>query len=115
MPSDREQRLLHTILKDSQDVLRLILLLLSDVETSVSEWTDLIRGNGNAPSPNTSSTFPLLETLLKALDRDPDKLDEVNRLIDDLRKSPEGINLIPPGFEDIWDPIWAVRQEMSDG
>ena len=54
--------------------------------------------------------LPLFESLLRALEREPAKLDHVAGLIEDLRKTPEGEALIPEGFTEIWDPIWAARE-----
>ena len=48
--------------------------------------------------------------LAQALERDAAKLDQVARLIDDLRKTPEGEALIPEGFAEVWDPVWAARE-----
>ncbi len=115
MPADRRERLLQSILKSSQDFLRLILLLLSDVDITASQWAEVIAHRRPDASAGAFVGFPLLETLLKALDRDPTKLDDVSRLVEDLRRTPEGSELIPKGFDSIWDPIWAVRQEMLDG
>jgi hypothetical protein len=30
-----------------------------------------------------------------------------------LRKQPDGNGLFPPNFDEVWEPIWAVRQGTS--
>ena len=53
--------------------------------------------------------MPLLEHLLRALHRSPDKLDQVHRLIEDLRRTPEGRSILPPELDSVWEPINRVR------
>ena len=45
--------------------------------------------------------------LLRALDRDPARLDEVDRLYREL-----GQGLFPERFSEIWGPIWAARERL---
>ena len=40
--------------------------------------------------------------MLRALDRNPEKLDSVARFVADLRATPEGRELLPPDFDAIW-------------
>ena len=53
---------------------------------------------------------PLLEALLEALERSPRSLDEVERLVKDLSRTPEGRELLPEGFEAIFGPVRAVSR-----
>lgn len=109
-PPDRRERVLHALLRDPQQVLRLIWLLLEAEELAVQDWEGLGSGNGAWRSSDPGG-MPILEKMLKALDRDPTKLDELARLIADLRRTPEGAALLPPGLDAIWEPIWEIREE----
>jgi hypothetical protein len=114
-PADRRERLLRTLLSDANQVLRLIWLLLSEDELGVQEWVEAARrsqAGSEAWRDAEAAGFPILETMLKALGRDPAKLDEVGRLVADLRRTPEGAALLPPGFDAIWEPIWKTREEL---
>jgi hypothetical protein len=113
-PADRRDRLLRALLKDRAQVLRLLRLLLA--QSSV-EALGLLQGDGEG-SVSTGQgaepgAAPLLETLVRALDRSPGRLDEVARLVDDLGRTPEGRDLLPPEFDTVWAPIWAARQRRS--
>jgi hypothetical protein len=113
-PEDRYQRLLLQLLSDKTRLLRFIQLLLSD--ESIDEWEGLdATPSASSDEHDVQSTFmnglPLFESLLRALKRNPDKLDEIARLVTDIKSVPGGEKLIPEGFEDIWNPIWEVRQE----
>jgi hypothetical protein len=54
----------------------------------------------------------LFESLLRALDRDPERIDQVAQLIEDLCQTPEGRRLVPPRVEEILHPIWEVRRQQ---
>ena len=47
--------------------------------------------------------------MLRALAHDPHALDQVEKLVDDLSKTPEGRELLPVGLDEILTPIRAVR------
>lgn len=55
----------------------------------------------------------LLEALLASLARDPKRLDQAARLIDDLRRTPEGADLLPPDLDRVWAAVWKIRQELA--
>jgi hypothetical protein len=75
---------------------------------------DMVQGYQNSRSGFMSnfSEMPLFEALVRALERSPGKLDQVKRLIDDLRQSPDGDQLLPKDFDVIWQPVWQARQEL---
>lgn len=110
-PADRKERLLRDLLRDSQTLLRFLVLLLADdpeqLFVELRQTATAAEANGPAQS---AAALPLLEHLLRTLQRAPERLDQVQRLIDDLRKTPEGRSLVPPEFEAIWEPIRRVRR-----
>jgi hypothetical protein len=114
-PSDRKERLLCDMLSDSRTLIRFLLMLLSDdPERLLSELQQM------SATPETTSGapghdgLPLLEHMLASLHRCPEKLDQVHRLIEDLRKTPEGRSILPPELEAVWGPIGQVRRERLD-
>lgn len=113
-PEDRRERILRSVLKDRGRVLRFLLFLLADGDPQqasalfVSRDGASAQGDGNAAGVE----LPLLESMLRALEREPTKLDHVARVIEDLRKTPEGEALIPEGFTEVWEPIWAARESV---
>ena len=56
---------------------------------------------------------PLFECMVRALNRDPQRIDDLNNLIQDLRGNPETQNLLPEGLDEIWKPIWEARKMMG--
>ncbi|MFO0821178.1 MAG: phospholipase D family protein [Pirellulales bacterium] len=112
-PSDRQERLLQDLLKDSRTLLRFLMLLLSD---DPEHLFDEIRGIGKSTDSDsekrTNELLPLLEHLLRALHQSPDKLGQVHRLIEDLRKTPEGRSILPAELELVWEPINRAREQI---
>jgi hypothetical protein len=112
-PPDRRERLLLALLKDAHHVLKYLLMLLADDGWDARKALDILEGTqgGGNHRPNDSDFgLPLLEPMLRALARDPAKLDRVAQLVADLSKTPEGRAMIPEGFARIWLPIWRVKE-----
>jgi hypothetical protein len=115
-PADREHRLLLAMLSNKTRVLRYLLMLLASDEWSVRQTLDIIRkqiGKGGRGANGHFSGLPLLEPMLRALHRDPTKLDAINRLVEDLRKTEGGRERLPGDFDDVWQPIWQARGNIQ--
>jgi hypothetical protein len=113
-PSDRGERILQSLLKDKGSVMRFLLLLLSDEELRVMDITQLADGESRTTKPfGRSATESLLESFLRALVRNPSSLAQVEKVIADLRKTPEGRAVLPDGLDEIWQPIWAAYKEVG--
>ena len=111
-PEDRRDRVLRAVLRDQDRVLRFLLFLLADGDPRQAAGM-LASGHQTGESEGEDQLvfdLPLLESLLRALDREPARLDHVAALIDDLRKTPDGQALIPEGFTEVWEPVWAARE-----
>jgi hypothetical protein len=117
MPADRRERLLKVLLRNRGEVLRFLLFLLADEDSdALCKLAGLRKRLGSEDGNDGAWIHPelsLLEPLLRTLHRHPERLDRVAKLVDDLRKSPDGLNLLPPGFTEAWEPIWKVRQELQ--
>jgi hypothetical protein len=113
-PVNRDTRLLRLLLGDAERFLRYLLMLLSDdarEPASLADLLDALEGDGGKWQ-HTAASLPLLEALLRTLAHDPGRLDQVQRLIEDLRADAEGEALLPSGLDAIWEPIWAAAEEM---
>jgi hypothetical protein len=113
-PEDRADRIMRSLLKSRDQVVRFILMLLAegggDVNQSILSGRLLLSGGaGNGPA---FAGIPLFEALVRTLERNPAKLDQIARLVEDLRKTDDGRLLLPEGFDVIWKPIWTARERM---
>ena len=85
-------------------------LLADDAELADALGNDRAKGHLHDATEASYSNGALLETLLRALHRTPERLDAVARLVEDVRRQPDCQDLFPPKFDQIWEPIWAARQ-----
>ncbi len=114
LPPDRESRLLRLLIGSMARLLAYLLMLLSDESADRYDIADIIeRLNRGGGTDGAAIGLPLIETMLAAVRRDPERLRHVQSLVDDLRASAEGRALLPAGFEAVWDAIWLVAQEQS--
>lgn len=109
-PENRRERILRSLLQSRDQVLRFLLLLLADDSETLSGLVAATRKSQVAASTDNAGLLgiPLFEALVRALDRDPAKLEHIARIVDDLRKTPEGQQLLPETFDSIWAPIQAA-------
>lgn len=114
-PTDRHERILHSLLNSKDRVLRFILFLLAEGGTDAASILLATRSqlSGRDGRSRHSIEFPLFEVLVRALDRNPTKIAQVARLVEDLRKLPEGQQLLPDGFDSLWEPIWAAHERLN--
>jgi hypothetical protein len=113
-PTDRREAVLRALLRDREAVLRFLLFLLAGSDPAAPDLPiDILPGDANPqPPPNGASAppRPLFEALVRALDRDPARLDQIATVVADLRKTADGQHLLPDDFDQIWEPVWAARQ-----
>jgi hypothetical protein len=51
--------------------------------------------------------------LLRTLDRNPARLDHLSGLLKELRHGADGADLLPAGFDAVWEPIWRQRERLG--
>lgn len=114
-PDDRRERILQVLLRSREQLLRFLMLLLAEGRTDVEEIVRAAQRLGTSEWSEAQGLpeLPLFEAMMRALDHDPAKLDQIARLIADLRKTPQGRQLVPDDFDAIWAPIWGVREELQ--
>lgn len=112
-PSDRKERILKSLLSTPEQVLRFLMFLLAEfgAEGGSFEQAGDAFEPGAGPFHWGAGGTPLFESLMKALDQSPTRLDQVAKLVDDLRAA--GENLLPAGFDEVWLPVWEARQKVS--
>jgi hypothetical protein len=114
-PDDRYARVIHALLNDPAKVMQFLRLLLSLDAFEALELLDPGSSEGTSSSrrpAGADDTVPLFESLLRTLERDPDRLLEVQRLVTELRRTEDGARLLPPTFDEIWTPLWAAYQSL---
>ncbi len=111
-PDDRLERYLRILIKDTAGFLRLLMLILRD-------WTSAswLMGDPDSTSDLPARAFgeagggTLLETMLESLDRDPEKLDRITDLMEELKRDDVIDDILPRNFLNIWKAVAGFRQE----
>ena len=115
-PEDRTQRLYKELVGDANRFMAYLLLLLSDRESHNIDVRRII-DEIERPSANSSSAgfeAPLLEAMLRTLDRDPYRLTQVHQILAGLPSDESGDSFLPPEFYAAWDPIWDFAKGQSE-
>jgi hypothetical protein len=110
MPEGRDAAVLRTIVANREGFLRYLLLLLQDMDDlpSIGDLVSAIGGRWN--SAGNLDGLPLLEELTRAYSRNPGRLDSVRKLVEQLNATPEGHEIIPDEFMDLWRVFDSMLQ-----
>lgn len=108
MPAQREQRVLQEIIRDSSRFIRYLLLILAEDGEGLDSDMDPEPG-GDGQAWRCASGIPLLEEMVRAFSRHPEKMARIQTLMDDLSDSAEGQTVLPEGFDDLWRAFKAAR------
>ena len=106
IPEDRIHQILRTLLDSPEKFLRFLRALLGGLDAVLGWAEDTGEGDGVAPwgiGGNGGET--LLDDLVRTASRDPDRLEPVRRLIDDLRKTDEGRRIVPDELFALWRAV----------
>lgn len=113
MPEDRLERVLAGEIRSRSDLLRLLLMLLGNLDPAFGDLVDVISGEhvvSDGPMGSILGSDALLEPLMRTLARDPSRLEGIARLIAELTKTNEGRDLLPEGWLDLWSAVSAARK-----
>jgi hypothetical protein len=61
----------------------------------------------------SASSTALFEPMVRALARDPAKIDEIGSIIEELAKTADGRSILPDGWQEVWEPIRAAREGIQ--
>ncbi len=113
-PEARRRDALADVLRTRADVLRYLAFLLGDstltswVQGGTGEWTPGGRPGG------TYDDVVVFEPLLAALAQGGRGLDRVASLYAELRQLDNAPELVPEGWEELWDAVWQAHLTGSD-
>ena len=116
LPTDRDDLIISAIIENQGQFLRYLRLLLAG-ETTFANSDELLRWGSH--EQNTSASWedldlPLLEDLIRALSRSPEtKIDRISEIVEQLRRTPQGQQIIPTEFDQLWQVILQARNEIQ--
>lgn len=113
IPDDRDAAVMRLVLRNREGFQRYLVRLLSEPE-DVWLWRDVTLwprepGRDRRPHAETHEDA-LLELLVRALGRDEERLRSVRSLVDGLRRTHGGEDLLPDGFLQVWERFEAFLE-----
>lgn len=111
----RRHDAVFSVLRSKQDVLRYLVFLLGDpsYDTLFAQLAgiDRERSGDDTKSGSATSAIAVFEPLVRATGRDEDALTRIASLMEQLREMPNGDELVPDGFDQLWTVVWQVHRE----
>lgn len=109
----RRQDAVFSILRNKADVLRYLVFLLGDpsYDALFAQFAGVDAERHFSSAGAGSADVALFEPLVRATGRDEDALARVASLVEELRSADVGQDLVPDGFDELWDVVWQVHQE----
>jgi len=101
-PADRDAAILRIVLANREGFLRYLLLLLGEFGDSTA-WLEAKGGGGRFQWLGArGEEMPLLEDMTRAFSRDPARLHAARRIVERLRESEQGAEVVPEDFLALW-------------
>jgi hypothetical protein len=102
LPADRDAAILRRVLRNRDGFLRYLLFLLGEVSGD-----DFGHGDGAGPYAPWHDVagvgLTVLEGLVRAFAREPERLQDVRRVVERLRAGDVNDDIVPPDFLALWD------------
>ncbi len=105
MPADRMHHVLRALLDSPEKLLRFLRALLGGLDAVPDPAQEGREGDDAGFRRIGPGGETLLEDLLRAASRDPDRLKPVRRLIRDLRKTEDGRRIAPDDLFGVWTAV----------
>jgi hypothetical protein len=103
---------LRSVISNSQAFLSYLRFLLGELG-GIEEFEELLRANkeGGGPAAAGIVTVPLLEDLVRATSRAPERLAAIQRLMRQVAADEELRAVVPVGFEKLWASFTPLINE----
>jgi len=115
LPENRDEAIFKLVVNNREGFLRYLLLLLGETEGSFIDTGNVLNGgNGNGGwRPAFSDDKPLLEELVRAFSRHPEKLKDIKAIVSRFLKENTTSNIIPEDFLKVWDVFEQAMKEVE--
>ncbi len=111
-PPDRDLEILRAAVKNRDNFIRYLQLLLGDWQSFGDGGGKRRKGNGAGASAD--DTVPLFELMVRSLAHDPARLGNIAQVVERLRQEgSDGETVIPPEFMAIWANFESVLKEVQ--
>ena len=108
-PDERFQTILARQIDTPEKFMRLLALLIGFASAS---GVDMAATGDGQESWSAGAGRGVLELLARALSERPDSIDQLEEIVEHLRRSSAGPAVLPQGWDDIWLPALEARRAM---
>ena len=115
LPANREDHLIRAVISDQNQFMRFLRLILAMDPSELwrdSLWENMEDSNLDEGAPGVVD-MPLLEDLLRAFSRSPEKIDRIDQIVQRLLATEEGSAVLPVGFETLWFQFVLAKGESK--
>ena len=112
LPAGRSSAILKAVISNREGFVRYLLMLLGGLN-STGLPAGSASGSGSWFRSIMGGDEALLEDLVLALSRDPERLRTISRIIDDLKEAEHSSDIFPEGFIEFWSVFEDVLAEES--
>ena len=110
-PEDRFQEIMTRQIDTTEKFLRLLALLIGFASGSGGDFA--VTGDGPG-GWSAGAGHGVLELLARALSETPESIDHLEPIVERLRRMPNGGEILPTGWDDVWLPALAARRSMLE-
>ena len=113
MPDERRAAVVRSIVANREGFLKYLLFLLADLDEDglPNDVLLAVTAGKNQNGYSLESSLPLIEEMTRALSREPERLDSIQQLIQDLLCTEQGKQMVDEQFLQLWDVYEAVLME----
>lgn len=113
LPEEREREILHSLIDSEERFINYLRFLLAE-EQDIYPPYDVTRVGGKGAGESLSvSDPPLLEELVRAYSRRPEKIARISRLVSELEQTEKGKGLLSKEFRQVWAVFEKARGEVD--
>lgn len=115
IPENRDTYLINTIISDRERFLRYLWLILAEENQTWPQWMDMVSADKNKGRRAVSrdGELPLLEVLLRALSRSPEKIQRIAEVVGQLQHTFEGVSVLPHNFSAFWEVVLEAQEKFK--
>ena len=115
LPENRDDAIFKLVLNNREGFLRYILLLLGEYTDGFLNKGGLFNnGDGSGSwAEGFTNQVPILEELVRAFSRSPDKLKDVKAVVNRLMRDEDSKSIVPKEFIELWN-VFEITMEEAD-
>jgi hypothetical protein len=115
LPDDRQAHIVSSIVTSKSGFFRYLRMLLAGIDSGLAAVLKAGRTGEGASADGEHGVFDdvVLEDIVRALSRAPERLAAIQRLMTELMRTEDGRRNVPEEFITLWDSVVEVQPELA--